>query len=230
MPNQLTKILKVLITLLIPILMIGGAASLLTTDSFLAFEYGKTNFPQDPYGFTSQQRFVLASTNIHYVRAHLPDDELSKQTMNGAPVYNAREVSHMADVQAVFQAVFSVVQASLFLLLLLGLILWQTEGRTALASAVKSAGVLTLGIILSIGLLAVFSWQFWFDNFHLIFFKPGSWLFSYSDTLIRLFPVKFWLDATLTISALGLAGGLLLTLFGWRWQRTITTMLTATAM
>jgi len=44
-------------------------------------------------------------------------------------------------------------------------------------------------------------------------------LFSYSDTLIRLFPVEFWFDATLTISVLSLAGGLLLALIGWRWRQ-----------
>jgi uncharacterized membrane protein len=68
-------------------------------------------------------------------------------------------------------------------------------------------------------LLAVFAWQFWFNTFHLIFFKPGSWLFSYSDTLIRLFPVEFWFDATLTISSFSFASGLLFVLLGWRWQK-----------
>jgi uncharacterized membrane protein len=86
----------------------------------------------------------------------------------------------------------------------------------AFASAIQSGGLLTSAMILSIALLAVFAWQFWFNAFHLIFFKPGSWLFLYSDALIRLFPVEFWFDATLTISALSLAGGLSFALFGWR--------------
>jgi hypothetical protein len=43
-------------------------------------------------------------------------------------------------------------------------------------------------------------------------------MFNYSDTLIRLFPEKFWFDAALTISGLSLLGGLLLALTGWRWQ------------
>ena len=219
MPSQLTQTLKLLTILLITIFIVGGAAQLLATDSYLAFEYGKTSFPPDPFGYTQQQRFILASTNIHYVRAHLPDDELSKQTLNGVPVYNSREVSHMADVQAVFQSVLRVWQVAFILLLLMGLILWQQGEQKALASAVQSGGLLTSEIILSIALLAIFSWQFWFNTFHLFFFKPGSWLFSYSDTLIRLFPVEFWFDATLTISALSLLSGLLLTLFGRQWRQ-----------
>ena len=219
MPIQLTKILKSLTILLVTIFIVGGAVQLLATDPYLAFEYGKTSFPSDSFGFTDQQRFILASTNIHYVRAHLPGDELSKQTLNGVPVYNSREVSHMADVQAVFQSVSRVWLATFTLLLLIGLILWQQGERQTLASAIQSGGLLTSGIILTIALLALFAWQFWFNMFHLFFFKPGSWLFSYSDTLIRLFPVEFWFDATLTISIFSLAGGLLLAFVGWRGKR-----------
>ena len=223
MPNRLTQILNLLITLLMPIFIISGAAQLLASDSYLTFEYNKASFPPDSFGFTDQQRFILASTNIHYVRAHLPDDELSKQTLNGVPVYNPREVSHMTDVQAVFQSISRVWRVIFILLILLGFLLWKTGEQKVFASAIQSGGLLTSGIILSIAMLAIFGWQFWFEMFHLFFFKPGSWLFSYSDTLIRLFPVEFWFDATLTISAISLAGGLLLALIGWHGKRLMQT-------
>jgi integral membrane protein (TIGR01906 family) len=210
-----------LIISLIPILILLGSVRLLVTDQFLSFEYGKTSFPPDPFGFTQRQRFILASSNIHYVSAHLPSDELSKQILNGAPVYNSREVSHMADVQAVFQTVFRVGQAAFTLILLMGLILWQKGKRRTLASAIQSGGLLTSGLILFIALLAIFSWQFWFETFHLLFFKPGSWLFSYSDVLIRLFPAEFWFDSTMMISVLSIAGGLLMALIGWLGKRVL---------
>jgi integral membrane protein (TIGR01906 family) len=218
MPTLVIRILKSLLALLIPLVLVLGSAHLLATDAYLTFEYGKSSFPPDSYGFTPQQRFIIASTNIHYVRAHLPNDELSKQTLNGVPVYSEREVTHMADVQAVFQSVLRVWQASLILLLLLVFILWRKGELAALASAIQSGGFLTSGIILSIALLALFAWQVWFDNFHLIFFEPGSWLFAYSDTLIRLFPLQFWMDATFMITAFSLIGGLLAAFIGWQWQ------------
>lgn len=205
--------------LLIPILVIGSAVRLLATDQYLTFEYGKSSFPPDPYGYTQRQRFVLASTNIHYIISHLPSDELSRQTMNGVPVYNAREVEHMADVLKVFQSVMQVWQIASFLLVLMVYILWHKREHAVLALAVQSGGVLTVALVGSIALLALFAWQVWFDNFHLIFFEPGSWVFSYSDTLIRLFPIKFWLDATLTISLFSLAGGLLLAFLGGRGRK-----------
>jgi len=47
-----------------------------------------------------------------------------------------------------------------------------------------------------------------FVAFHEVFFDPGTWVFRYSDTLIRLFPERFWRDAFLAIAALSLVGGL----------------------
>lgn len=218
MSNLIIRVLRTLPVFLIPIILILGSARLLATDAYLAFEYGKTSFPPDSYGFTPQQRFILASTNIHYVSAHLPTGQLSKQTLNGMPVYKGREVTHMADVKAVFQVILRVWQVGFILFLLRGFIFWQNGERMAFASAIQSGGLLTSGIILAIALPALFAWQTWFDLFHRFFFVPGSWLFSYSDTLIRLFPIKFWFDATITISILSLMAGLIVALLGRQWR------------
>src|SRR5919201_307849 len=112
------KVLNTLTAFLIPVIIILGAVCLLATDAYLSFEYGKAGFPTDIYGFTAEQRFILASTNVHYVHAHLPDNELSKQTLNGTRVYNEREIVHMADVKNVFQFVLRVWQFALLLFVL----------------------------------------------------------------------------------------------------------------
>jgi integral membrane protein (TIGR01906 family) len=221
MTNLMNRMLKWVLVLLTPILLLLGSVQLLTTDAYLIFEYGKASFPPDTFGFTPQERFNLASSAIHYVRAHLPEYTLSRQLLNSMPVYKPREVAHMADVRAVFQVVFRVWQTTLSLLLLVGFILWQKRQWQTLRFAIQGGGLLTAGVILLIGLFAIFAWQSWFSTFHLFFFKPGSWLFSYSDTLIRLFPVKFWVDATLTISFMSFIGGLLLIGIGWRWQKVV---------
>src|SRR5512142_2331744 len=102
------KLSKLFIVLLIPVAIIGGAVRVLTTDAFLAFEYGRSDFPADPYGFGTQQRFDLASMDVHYVQAHLPADALARAALDGQPVYNPREVVHMADVRSVFTGLFTV--------------------------------------------------------------------------------------------------------------------------
>jgi integral membrane protein (TIGR01906 family) len=219
--ERVNKVLKSLLIFLIPVIVVLGSVSLLTTDSYLTYEYGKLNFPADAYGFTPEQRCIMASTNVHYVQAHLPDNELAKQTLNGVPVYNEREVSHMADVQAVFQSILRLWQFALFLSVIVGLALWKNGQRLLFWSGVQWGGIVTSGLILIISFLAYFGWQTWFELFHRLFFLPGSWLFSYQDTLIRLFPMQFWFDATLTISFLSFTIGALLALLGWRGQKAI---------
>jgi integral membrane protein (TIGR01906 family) len=217
----MTKILKTLIILTIPFFIMLGSVRLLTTEQYLAFEYGKAGFPPDSFGYTQQQRLDLASVNMRYVRDNLPREMLSNETLNGTRVYSQREVTHMADVQAAFQSVWRAWWTAFILLLLLGFVLWRKGEQIAFVSALKWGGFLTSGIILVIALLALFAWQVWFDNFHLLFFEPSSWLFAYSDSLIRLFPLQFWMDATFTVSAFSLAGGLLLAFIGSRWERAL---------
>jgi integral membrane protein (TIGR01906 family) len=218
MSEILIKFLKALLILLIPIILVFGSVRLLATDSYLRYEYGKASFPLDTYGFTPQQRFIMASTNIHYVRAHLPNDELSRQTLNGAQVYNEREVSHMVDVRTVFQVVLRFWQLAFILFALVGVTLWRNGRQTAFLSGLQWGGILTAGLILTIAVFVLFAWQTWFEIFHELLFFPGSWLFSYQDTLIRLFPVEFWRDATLMISLLSFTSGVLLALLGQRGQ------------
>lgn len=209
---QFTKLLTIL---LIPLFIIGGSVQILTTDAYLAYEYGRDNFPPDTYGFSAQQRYELASSNVHYVRGHTPNNALAKEVLAGQAVYTPREVEHMADVRAVFQAIFSVWQAAFILLLGAGSILWRRGNLRVLAAGLRTGGLITAGFVASVGLLAYFAWQVWFDLFHRFFFEAGSWLFDYADTLIRLFPLKFWSDATFTTSLLSLAGGLIAVLVGW---------------
>lgn len=219
MSTPARAILKAILILLLPLIVIISAVQLLTTDQYLGFEYGKASFPPDAYGFTKRQRFDLASTDIHYIQAHLPEDTLSRELLAGRPIYNAREVGHMADVRAVFQTILRAWQLGFVLLLLLAIALWRSGGLQEVASAVRLGGIFTVAIITGVALLAVLAWQTWFDLFHRLFFAAGSWLFSYSDALIRLFPIRFWFDATVTISLFSLAGGLLLALIGWRGKR-----------
>lgn len=74
---------------------------------------------------------------------------------------------------------------------------------------------LTVGLIVALIIFIAVSFNNLFDRFHQLFFKDGTWLFYESDTLIRLFPLTFWRDAFILVSAVTLLfAGLLLILFG----------------
>jgi integral membrane protein (TIGR01906 family) len=203
MLKLLPQILKIFLTLLVPLVIVLGVVRLVAIEPYLAFEYSKPDFPKDPFGFARDQRLDHAAANLQFVTQNQPLANLAEQDHNGNPLYNARELKHMQDVQNVYQVAWRVWQIALALAVFIGLVLaWRKENRPAFASAIRSGGALTVGIVVVIGLAAIVAWQGWFVIFHQMFFAAGSWTFNYSDTLIRLFPEKFWYDTALTITNL----------------------------
>jgi integral membrane protein (TIGR01906 family) len=69
------------------------------------------------------------------------------------------------------------------------------------------AGVIAVVVVVGMFVIPDLFWKF-FEGFHAIFFEGDSWLFLFSDTLIRLFPIRFWQDAFLFAALIAVAGGL----------------------
>lgn len=218
----LPKALRFLIILLIPFLLIIGSIRILTTNFYLAYEYNKTGFPPDIFGFNSAERFQLGSAGLKFVREPLPIGFLAGQSLKNQPVFNERELSHMQDVQNVFQMAW---KAGLVILGIFSLsaILLGTNPRTLryLASALQIGGFLAAGLIALIGILAIVGWEKWFTIFHTVFFLPGTWTFAFTDTLIRLYPMQFWFDSALTVFGIILIGGLATGFAGSIWKSRI---------
>jgi len=111
---------------------------------------------------------------------------------------------------------------SLVVLTLLAVLAWRGKWIPDYLNGLRRGGIWMIGLATALGLVAgigitinpdVF-WQF-FTLFHHIFFTGNSWLFYFSDTLIRLFPMRFWEDAFLWAAILALGGGIALA-FGLR--------------
>jgi integral membrane protein (TIGR01906 family) len=220
MSKTISQTLKILIIVLVPLIIVPGVVRLLTTDHYLAFEYGKSDFPKDIFGFDQSQRLNHASDNLRYLVENKPSDFLASQKHNNTALYDQREVSHMQDVQYVFQGVWRVWEISLILFFICALALLVSEGGSKqVAAGLKIGGLVTVGLFTLLGISAAVAWDGWFTLFHRFFFVDGSWLFNYTDTLIRLFPQKFWFDSAITLVILSSVGGLLLALAGQFWVK-----------
>jgi len=206
----LFSILSWAAALLIPLFLLGFSVRLLLTPLFLQIEYRLPGFPADEYGFTTQERLRWGSYGIRYLLndaniSYLGDLKFS----DGKPLFNERELSHMQDVKRVTQGFLRLWLLDLTLLLLLGLWSWRGGWASAYRQGLRRGGWLTLGLALTIGGVAALGalgmdeafWAF-FSGFHALFFEGETWLFAYSDTLIRLYPIKFWQDTVLYIGLL----------------------------
>jgi len=187
---------------------------LLLTPLYLEIEYRLPNFPADEYGFTRTERLYYARLALHYLLDNAPTSFLGDRKFpDGSPLYTERELAHMEDVQRIVQAALWTGDSTLVLLFGLGLFaVWRREWRPAYRRGLLWGGWLTVALVILIGLGAAISFWEFFTVFHLLFFEGDSWLFEYSDTLIRLFPLRFWQDAFLFAGLGTLGGGILLIL------------------
>ncbi len=202
-----------LVTLSIPVIVSVLSILVLLSPIFTNLEYRRPGFPEDSYGFTKAERMDFGNQTRRYLISSDSLDDLQLLVFeNGDPIYIERELSHLEDVKIVLQGVLKVFYGAAAVFVLCGLIARMKDWQDIYLKAISQGGKITAGILIMILFLTLISFQALFTNFHLLFFEGDSWLFFYSDTLIRLFPVQFWKDIFLAFGILTLAGGVLL---GW---------------
>ncbi|WP_322794172.1 TIGR01906 family membrane protein [Bellilinea sp.] len=198
---------------------------LLMNPLFLTIEYNMPGFPPDAFGFTKDDRLHWANLSLKYL---LNDADISflgdLRFENGSQVFNERELRHMLDVKILVQQMIRAWGILGIFIFLTGVWAWRGRWLGEYWLTLSRAGwaiLIVIGLILA-GVMIGFSSLF--TGFHLIFFEGDTWLFYYSDTLIRLFPLRFWQDAFTLMGILSAGGGIALILLGKRlFQKTITT-------
>ncbi len=215
MKPNLTSILSYLVSLLTPLALIGTALRILLTPLYYNIEYRMPYFPADEYGMTQAERLHWAPFAVTYLVNSADVSYLGDLKFeDGSPLYNERELKHMADVKNVVVSALRVWYGSLAILILLAIIAWRGKWIPNYINGLRRGGLWMIGLAVALGAVVgvgitinpdVF-WGF-FVFFHSLFFEGDSWLFYYSDTLIRLFPIRFWQDAFLAAAILALGGG-----------------------
>jgi integral membrane protein (TIGR01906 family) len=209
-PAVIYRILSWVVTLLVPAALCMTAVRAMMTPLYLQFEYNSPGFPSDPYGFTKADRLYWSNIALDYLLNNAGISFLGDlRFKNGSPVYNERELRHMVDVKNTVKGALTVWVASLALLVVLGVWAWRGGWMDAFRSGMVRGGWLTVILLLGILLFVLFGFGIFFVLFHDVFFQPGTWMFLYSDTLIRLFPERFWRDIFIIVGLLTIAGAML---------------------
>lgn len=200
-----------LVTLLTPLVLVLTAVRLLMMPAFLSFEYNTPGFPADPYGFTKEDRLYWSNIALEYLLNDAGIEFLGDlRFADGSPVYNARELRHMVDVKIAIQAALNVWRIGLAALVLLAIWSWLGGWIGVYQHGLARGGWLTAIAIAVIILFVLLSFGVFFVAFHNVFFEPGTWMFEFSDTLIRLFPERFWRDIFIYVGVLSGGAGLLI--------------------
>ncbi len=191
----------------VPVALVHLGLGLLLSPSWLSFTYTRADFPSDPYGFSVDDRLRYGTLALAFIRENQPVAQLAAQTLDGAhcfppqsdvcPLYTPRELQHLVDVQQLAQAIRNIGSLTLGLLGLSVLALIAMRAQRRLWHALVAAALGSIIAVFTVLFVALVAWDTFFDTFHALFFEDGTWRFFYSDTLIRLYPERFWFDSAL---------------------------------
>ncbi len=211
MSRKLYTILSWAVTFLVPVILSLAAVRVLFNPFFLKFEYNLPGFPDDLYGMTTEQRIYWGQFAMDYLLNSEGIDFLADlQFPDSSPFYNERELHHMVDVKNTVKAAFQVLAVSVVVVGVLGVWAWLAKWWRLYLVGVRRGGWLSVILVGSLIAFSLIAFGIFFTAFHNVFFEPGTWQFLWSDSLIRMFPQRFWQDIFIYVGAMVVASGLIL--------------------
>ncbi len=186
------------------------------------------------YGYSYAQYHVPAVTGIErseldrasaaisdYFESGRPGDLLDirvRQDDRTIPLFNEREILHMADVKDLFQTVFRIhaFVVTYIVVYIAAVYLWSRErSMRHLAQQMVRAGVATVAILGLAAISMMIGFDELFYRFHVLSFSNDLWqLDPATDRLVQMFPQGFWFDVSLAIGAFTVMQGGLVALAG----------------
>jgi integral membrane protein (TIGR01906 family) len=211
----LPRVMQVLLAVCFPIILLVLAVRAVTSPLFLWVEYNRPGFPGDGYGFSTDDRMTYGSYAVDYLSNWSGPRYLGELVdRSGDQLFKEGEVSHMADVKLVILSAFGA-GALLVLLSVIAIAYLRRRSTGGVRRGLFAGSIVTLTLIIGLAVLAILGWEQFFTEFHRLFFANGTWTFSLQDTLIRLFPGQFWVDAGIVIGALVLLTSLVTLVLTW---------------
>jgi integral membrane protein (TIGR01906 family) len=154
------------------------------------------------------QKYFNSDAELFYTRVN--------QAGHETPLFNNREILHLADVKDVLNWVYRIQEVAFVYIVAyaVGVFIWAREqSLRSLALSALAGGLLTIGVIGALAVTAVTGFERAFEQFHLIAFTNDLWqLDPNTDRLIQIFPEDFWFDVTMLLGLLTIGEAALISL------------------
>jgi len=206
--RRFPQVLRPIMIAMIPFVLILLAVRflLLISPWYASWQYQRESFPEDPYGFTVEDRIYWSGVDIQYLQdgsleiEYFDDFKLD----SGEPMHNERELRHMKDVKNLSEGFWFAGRVLILAVVILAALLWNLVSPSDVGRVMQSGARATVIIMLLVFLAVVAGFNDFFVGFHRIFFEGDTWLFRYSDTFIRLYPEMFWRDIFILLAVINL--------------------------
>jgi len=178
-----------------PFWIVGLSARAVFSSWFIHYEYSKKDFPKDRYGMNKEIRKKFALLGLKAVTSKEGLKEFEKARFpSGIRAFKKKEVKHMKDVNRVLSVFFPI--SYLLFAFWIGCVFFLKKERQKL---ILYSGLFSLILLLFVGAVSLLSYEKAFEVFHNVVFDKVSWRFKHTDTLLRIYPMKFWFDGTVVV-------------------------------
>jgi integral membrane protein (TIGR01906 family) len=214
------RVCAILLILCLPWFLALTSLLPLLSPAFLAFQYARSDVPPSTK-FSPQERQEYAEAAAHYLVSREGIEYLADLTgPDGSALFNERELTHMVDVKVLLGKAMTLNLAlALLLLASAGILLASKETRDRTPGYLLAGSLVAPTLAITALVVVPLQFQWFFVEFHHVFFEGETWLFPRSDTLIQLFPEQFWFNALQAWLLLVVAESVVLAIAAYVWRR-----------
>lgn len=219
--GRLTITLVVLVAVVTPPALVVTGFRVLAHDWFVRYEYDRSGFPADRLGLAPADRERLALVGLAAIQ---PSSDgivlLERATLPGGQrAFDHREVSHMRDVRLLLARAFRLQAVAVAAIVVVAWLTRRGSARRAVPLGLAIGSALTLAAAALAVPIILLGFDSFFVGFHELFFSGDTWRFSRTDTLLRLYPERFWEDTSRLIAVIAVAQAALLAPLAAWWAR-----------
>lgn len=204
------------------VIVVVNGFRLVATETFVRAEYRLRTMPPD-VGLGLDERRALALVGLESIRPRSRGGALLEEARlpDGEPAFAERELAHMDDVRVVLRRALQLQTALAFVLVAVAVALARTRGRSLVPNGLIAGGIATVVLALALVPVIVLGFDTLFERFHGLFFEGDSWRFARTDTLLRIYPDRFWEDTSAVIAALVVGQAALAAAVGRYWHNRV---------
>lgn len=202
------RLIRIIISITIPIFLIMLFASLLTTKGYLMISKGVyESHDEITYDHEYAAERIMGYLNYRYddlyfgENEEITEDICIRRELNirklsdiddGLCVLRELEISHMVDVKDLYTMLRFIALGSLVVGVSLSFLLYKKD-KNELYKTFKTMHYAPILFVMIVGGYMVIDFSKAFTIFHQLFFTNDDWLLYSNDVLIQLLPENFWL-------------------------------------
>jgi len=210
------------IAIAVIVVLVVNAFRVVATEAYVRYEYSRGDLPLDT-GLSTTERRSLALVGLASIRPGTDGISLLEEATlpDGTGAFSERELTHMADVRRLYGRALALQLALAIGLVAAAIGLSRTRARALMPRGLFMGTVATLVAVAAIIPVMLLGFDRFFEDFHGLFFEGDTWRFARGDTLLRIYPERFWEHTSRAIAVLVVAQALVVAPLAWLWHRRV---------